>query len=218
MPLASSRLSPRAPRLAAMLPALLVLAACAEPTPPDAPPPMPAAPPVVEDGWHATYRTTKVFDAPLAPLLAWLEKGNEIVAAMEETDRIKKPVEIKVVEGTWPNPGAVRWLKFSDGHYTYERVLENDLPRKFSYQVFGLTSGAGQHVTYARGQQEWRTLPDGRSELTWTYQLRPNSIIKRPFLSSFINSDMKPFMEGALDRTVAKARVELAGVGAKTGA
>ena len=192
-------------------PLVLALSACSgNPAPPTSPPALGEAP-AIEEGWHATYRTTKVFDAPLEPLLAWLSSGEEpLLAAMEETDRIKKPVELKVVRGQWPEVGAVRWLRFSDGHYTYERVLVSDLPRRFQYQVFGLTSEAADHITYARGQQEWRALPDGRTELVWTYELRPNSIIKRPFVQDFLDSEMKPFMDGALDRVAVRAKAQFA--------
>lgn len=192
-------------------PLMLALAACSgNPAPPASPPPLTEAPPI-EEGWHATYRTTKVFDAPLEPLLAWLSSGEEpLLASMEETDRIKKPVDLKVVKGTWPEAGAVRWLKFSDGHYTYERVLVSELPARFQYQVFGLTSEAADHITYARGEQRWRTLPDGRTELTWTYELRPNSIIKRPFVQDFLDKEMKPFMDGALERVAERAKAHFA--------
>lgn len=191
--------------------ASLSLAACAgNPAPPDGPPALTEAPPL-EDGWHATYVTSKIIDAPLVPLGKWIDEGKEIVGAMEETDQIKKPVDLRVVAGTWPENGSVRWLKFSDGHYTFERVLENNLPYNFQYQVWGITSGASNHIVYARGQQDWRVLEDGRSEYTWTYKLRPNSIIKRPFVNGFLKSDMKPFMEGALERLRVKAEAEFDG-------
>ncbi|MEM6474740.1 MAG: SRPBCC family protein [Pseudomonadota bacterium] len=202
---------PSAFRPLILLAASLSLIACtSNPAPPGAPPEL-TAPPALSDGWHAVFQTTKVIDAPLEPLQAWIGASNEIVAAMEETDQIKKPVEVKVVSGIWPEEGSVRWLKFSDGHYTYERVLENNLPASFDYQVWGITSSASDHITYARGRQDWRTLADGTSEFTWTYTLRPNSIIKRPFVSGFLSSDMKPFMEGAIGRMAAKAETEFAG-------
>ncbi|WP_379550228.1 hypothetical protein [Qipengyuania sp. DGS5-3] len=197
-------------------PALIILlslsiAACAgNPTPPIGPPALTEAPPL-EEGWHAEFVTTQVIDAPLVPLQQWIGRSNELVAAMEETDAIKKPVEVKVVSGTWPETGSVRWLRFSDGHYTYERVLENRLPVHFRYQVWGLTSSASAHITYAQGQQDWRVLEDGRSEFTWTYRLRPNGIIKRPFVQGFLDNDMKPFMEGAIGRMATKAETQFSG-------
>ncbi len=194
-----------------VIPMLVSIAACAgNPAPPGSPPALTEAPPI-EEGWHATYVTTKVIDAPLVPLARWIDEGKEIVGAMEETDRIKKPIELKVVKGTWPEPGSVRWLKFSDGHYTYERVLVNELPFHFKYQVWGITSSASNHITYAQGQQDWRVLEDGRSEYKWTYRLRPNSVIKRPFVQGFLDDDMRPFMEGALDRLTVRAEAEFAG-------
>lgn len=193
------------------IPLVLSIMACAgNPRPPANAPRLTEAPPI-EEGWHATYATTKIIDAPLVPLGRWIAEGKQIVGAMEETERIKKPIELKVVKGTWPEPGSVRWLKFSDGHYTYERVLVNELPFHFKYQVWGLTSSASNHITYAQGQQDWRVLEDGRSEYKWTYKLRPNSVIKRPFVQGFLDSDMRPFMEGALERLRVKAESEFAG-------
>lgn len=197
---------------AAVLLATLSLGACAgNPTAPGSAPAL-TEPPPLENGWHASYSTVQVFDAPIAPLQAWLSSAEEpLISRMEETDRIKKPVAMRVVKGSWPDVGATRWIRFSDGHYTYERVLVNKLPRFFQYQVFAFTGEASRHITYARGQQEWRSLPDGRTELTWTYQLRPNSIVKRPFVQGFLDNDMKPFMDGALDRTAAAASAQFAG-------
>lgn len=190
---------------------LVSLAACAgNPAPPDGPPALTKAP-EIEDGWHAEFVTVKVIDAPLEPLQAWIGKSNELGKEMQETDQIKKPVEVKVVSGNWPETGSVRWLRFSDGHYTYERVLENRLPEHFRYQVWGLTSAASNHITYAQGQQDWRTLEEGRSEFQWTYRLRPNSVIKRPFVQSFLDNDMKPFIEGAIGRMAANAESQFAG-------
>ncbi|MEM7667284.1 MAG: SRPBCC family protein [Pseudomonadota bacterium] len=191
--------------------ASLSLISCASnPTPPTAPPEL-TSPPALSDGWHATFHTIKVIDAPLIPLQQWIVASNELVLAMEETEQIKKPVDVRVVSGTWPEKGSVRWVKLSDGHYTYERVLENRLPEHFSYQIWGLTSGASDHITYAKGQWDWREVENDKSEFTWTYSLRPNSFIKRPFVSSFLDSDMKPFMEGAIGRMATKAEGEFAG-------
>jgi len=124
---------------------------------------------------------------------------------MEETQNIKKPIDTVVLHGTWPEEGAVRRLKFSDGHYTLERVIKNDFPYLFRYQVWNFTAASGKHLDYALGQQAWEVLPDGRSQLTWTYSLRPNAGFKLPIVRRFINTDMKPLMENALDVVVAQA-------------
>lgn len=161
--------------------------------------------PAISDGPYATYETVRVFDAPLEPIRRYIEDGNKIVAAMEETDNIKKPVDVVVLSGDWPEVGAVRRLEFSDGHYTLERVLENDFPTSFRYQVWGFTAAAGKNLDYALGQQAWRELPGGRSELTWTYSLRPNAFYKKFFVQRFVENDMRPLMDKALDAVKVQA-------------
>ena len=168
-------------------------------SPPSSPPEYTGIAPELTGGKYAVYETERVFNAPLEPLRAFIEDGNKIVAAMEETDNIKKPVDVVVVSGTWPQEGSVRRLEFSDGHYTLERVLENDFPTLFRYQVWDFTAAAGNNLDYALGQQAWQVLPDGRSKLTWTYSLKPNAGYKRFFVQRFVNNDMRPLMEKALD-------------------
>ncbi|MEM0985512.1 MAG: hypothetical protein AAGJ32_04640 [Pseudomonadota bacterium] len=167
--------------------------------PPSEPPQYTGSAPDLTGGRYAVYETERIFDAPLEPLRAFIEDGNKIVAAMEETDNIKKPVDVVVLSGTWPEEGSVRRLEFSDGHYTLERVLENDFPTLFRYQVWDFTAAAGNNLDYALGQQAWERLPDGRSKLTWTYSLKPNAGYKRFFVQRFVNNDMRPLMENALD-------------------
>ncbi|MEL7540234.1 MAG: SRPBCC family protein, partial [Pseudomonadota bacterium] len=151
------------------------------------------------------YETERIFNAPLESLRAFIEDGNKIIAAMEETDNIKKPVDTVVVHGIWPEEGAVRRLEFSDGHYTLERVLENDHPTLFRYQVWDFTAAAGNNLDYAVGQQAWEARPDGTSKLTWTYSLKPNAGYKRFFVQRFVNNDMRPLMDNALDVVKAQA-------------
>lgn len=176
--------------------------------PPSEPPQYSGTAPAPSGGNYAVYETERVFNAPLEPLRAFIEDGNKIVAAMEETDSIKKPVDVVVVSGTWPEEGSVRRLEFSDGHYTLERVLENNFPTLFRYQVWDFTAAAGNNLDYALGQQAWEVLPDGRSKLTWTYSLKPNAGYKRFFVQRFVNNDMRPLMENALD--VVKAQADAA--------
>ncbi len=179
--------------------------------PPSEPPQYTGTAPDLSGGQYAVYETERIFIAPLEPLRAFIEDGNKIVAAMEETDNIKKPVDVVVLSGTWPEEGAVRRLEFSDGHYTLERVLENDFPTLFRYQVWNFTAAAGNNLDYAYGQQAWEALPDGRSKLTWTYSLKPNAGYKRFFVQRFVNNDMRPLMENALDVVKAQADEAFAG-------
>ncbi len=181
-----------------------LLAACASRQPPEIPPAL-TAPPVIEEGFHATYQTTRVFNAPLTPLRNWIDAEQRIVGAMEETAQIKKPVDAVVLSGEWPEAGSARRLEFSDGHYVFERVLVNDFPHLFRYQVWGYTSSAGDNLAYAIGEQRWRVTDEGQSALTWTYRLRPKSRLRAPFIRFFVRNDMRPLMDNALDKVKAEA-------------
>lgn len=184
-------------------------------TPPSTPPVDTGSAPEITEGPYAVYETQRIFKGPLKPLRRYIEDGNKIVSAMSETNNIKKPVETVVLEGKWPETGAVRRLKFSDGHYTMEKVIENNFPTLFRYQVWDFTASAGNNLDYAVGQQAWETLPDGRSKLTWTYALRPNAGFKQFFVQRFVDNDMRPLMDNALDIVKARADDHFAALGAR---
>jgi len=190
----------------ATLCSILILSSCSSTqAPPDVPPAYTGAFPEITEGRYATYETTRIFNAPLEPLRLFIEDGNKIVAAMEETDNIKKPVDVVVVSGNWPEEGAVRRLEFSDGHYTLERVVKNDFPTLFRYQVWDFTAAAGNNLDYAVGQQAWEEIESGQSKLTWTYSLRPNASYKRFFVQRFVDNDLQPLMDNALNTVQAQA-------------
>jgi len=181
----------------------VVLSACVtQVRPPESEPTTYKEPPQIVDRGYAVYEAKRVFKAPLVALRKWIEKDSKIVAAMEETDRIKKPVDTKVVSGTWPEVGSVRWIKFSDGHYVFERVLVNDFPTLFRYQVWDHSSSVAKNISYAVGQQSWQVLRSGEAELTWTYKLQPKGFIRKPFVQNFVNQNMRPLMDSALDKIV----------------
>lgn len=179
----------------------IFLSACATKlAPPASAPTTYSDPPAISKTGYAVYKTTRVFDAPLVELREWIKGGARIVAAMEDTDRIKKPIEVKVVTGTWPQVGSVRWLKFGDGHYVFERVIVNEFPSIFRYQVWDHSNRAVErNIHYAVGQQAWHVNDSGEAELTWTYKLKPRGVIRRPFVQSFVNRNMRPLMDNALD-------------------
>ncbi len=190
---------------------IIALTACSKTVvPPTVPPAYDGTAPELKDGPYAVYETERLFNAPLEPLRRFIEDGNKIVAAMEETENIKKPVDVVVLSGTWPEEGSVRRLEFSDGHYTLERVLKNDFPTLFRYQVWNFTAASGKHLDYAMGQQSWDVISEGTSKLTWTYKLRPNAGFKRPIVQRFVKTDMKPLMENALDVVVEQANANFA--------
>lgn len=178
----------------------LCLIGCSETRlPPEVPPAYTGEAPEITEGKYAVYETERIFNAPLIAVRRYIEDGNKIVSAMEETDNIKKPVDVVVLSGTWPETDSVRRLEFSDGHYALERVIKNDFPTLFRYQVWNFTAAAGDNLEYAVGQQAWTELDAGRSKLVWTYSLRPNADYKQFFVQRFVNNDMRPLMDRALD-------------------
>ncbi len=183
------------------------LSACSSTkAPPENPPQYTGQAPELSGKGYASHVATRVFNAPIEPLREYIQEEHRIVAAMEETDDIKKPVDLVYLHGDWPEEGAVRRLEFSDGHYALERVLKNDYPTYFQYQVWSFTNAAGSNLKYATGIQEWRDLGDERTEMTWTYKAKPNAGYKHFFVQRFVSNSLKPLMENALD--VVQVQVE----------
>lgn len=181
------------------------LAACAATVDPPKIPPSDVTnyPELATEGYA---ETTVIGDYPLAlsDLRTWLMDGNKIVAEMEPTDNIAKPVDIVYFTGEWPNPGATRRVEMSDGHFVLERVLSN-APEKFEYQIWGLTNAAGKNVDHIHGIQAFSPLDEGGTRLTWSYRVKPNAGFKKPFVQRFVNQDVTPFLTQAVENTVALA-------------
>ncbi len=184
----------------------ILLAACAGTIPPPSvPPEYQENAPELKTSGHVVHTTSAEFNAPKAEIIAWISDGSKLVSAMEETDQIKKPIDITYLHGDWPDPGAVRRVEMSDGHYVLERVIENDLPHYFSYQIWNFTASAGRNLDYAFGEQKWMDSQEGGTELIWSYSVMPNARIKEPFVASFVRKNVGPFMDNALLKVKAQA-------------
>lgn len=208
--------------LALSLLSALGLAACASDLPPPAIAPTPqaiAAPDLDPDAKLASHTVVTDFAAPRDELQAWLFPSGvgstdpngfgRIVLEMVETEKIRKPVAADYLSGDWPEQGAVRRLQLSDGHYVLERVLDNSLPESFTYQIWGYTTKAGQNIAYVLGEQTFEPLPDGGTRFIWTYGLKPRQAWKRPFVQGFVDSDIGPFLDGAMERVAERADAEI---------
>jgi len=179
----------------------LILTACAgTPSPPSSPPTYQGVAPDIEREGLITHTTTAIFNAPILDARKWLDEEDRFLAAMEETDEIKKPIDTVYLHGEWPSEGAVRRVELSDGNYVLERVVENGYPTYFSYQIWNFTAPAGKHLDYALGEMVWNELPSDQSELVWSYSVRPNAGFKRPFVRRFVNRNVQPFMNNALSK------------------
>ena len=175
---------------------------------------------------YASHTVVREFPMDRVTLMEWMRPSGfqsedpngfgRIVLAMEPTDAITPPVEATYFTGQWPEAGAVRRIGFPDGHVALERVLTNDLPASFTYQTWGYTTKAGRNIDYVLGEQIFDELPDGTTRMTWTYSLKPTQGWKRRFVQGFVDSDVGPFLEQAMDVVVADALGNF-GLGASAG-
>lgn len=151
------------------------------PEPPATPIAM-SPPPAVEEGFHATNTISRDYDVEVTVFRRWMDQG-QMVKALRSTGAVAKPAEITYLSGNWPQVGAVRRVKLEDGHYVLERVLASEFPSLFRYQVWGFTNSAGNLVKYATGELRYAPLGGGKTRFTWTYRLRPRSILLRPVVA-----------------------------------
>lgn len=188
------------------LPLLLALAACGAPAPPDGPPVAGDPPPVASEGF-LTARAEA--DIPMSPprLRAFME-ARPLIGFLEPTENIANPVEAGVLEGTWGEPGAVRWLRLADGHYVIERILENE-STLFRYQVFVFTDATGRGVEQIVGEQRFVSTAQG-TRVEWTYDVRPRNLLARKVLSGRME-EIDAYITGGLERLAAAARGEAGG-------
>ena len=171
-----------------------LLAACATPT---ATPDTLDAPPLV-DGRYSTHVARGTFAAPPDELRAWIDADHRFLYSLPDTADVARPVDFDMLAGTWPQAGAVRRLRFSDGSTAMERVVDSDLPARFTYQVWDFTSDTGRDIEYILGRQELSANADGGSDLTWTYQLRANDPAKKPMVDAFVASNVSVLLDSSV--------------------
>lgn len=180
------------------LPALVLtgfLAACAAPQPPSTPPGLTAAPPVATDGFLSAYAEETV-PVSVSAVRRALD-ATPIIGFLEPTENLSNPVASEVLSGTWPDPGAVRWLRLADGHYVVERVLENE-PRLFRYQVYVFTNAAGRGVEQIVGEQRFVPVDSG-TRIEWSYNVRPRNALTRQAVRGSMD-EIEGYIQGGLTR------------------
>lgn len=176
------------------------LAACGGPTLPGGPPQMITPPEVATSGFLTAY-TEAVFPMDVATLRAW-NTDTPLIDYLPTTENLAPPAETQVIEGTWPNPGAARWLRLQDGHYVIERVTQNT-PDFFQYQIFVFTNATGQGVEQIVGEQRFVPV-EGGTKLEWTYNVLPKNwftglIVRRsmPEIEEYISKGLAAYAAAA---------------------
>ncbi len=194
-------------RLAAFVLSVSVLAACAGPQPPEQPPAMTVPPPVATEGLIELY-TEAEMPLGLTELRAFME-ANPIIDYMEPIGDLAPPVGTQLIEGVWPEPGAVRSVELADGHYVIERIITNE-PELFQYQIWVFTNAAGQGIEQIVGTQRFVVIDENTTRFEWTYALKPRNALTRLFVNRQ-TEDLQAFIEsGAVGMAAAvEASVEV---------
>ncbi|MEM8824860.1 MAG: hypothetical protein AAGF30_14735 [Pseudomonadota bacterium] len=180
---------------------LVFLAACTAAEPPSSPP---AAPPPPEVATSGFIQAQAVATVPLevTELRAFMD-ANPLIGFLEATENIAPPDASQVLSGTWPEPGATRWLRLADGHYVVERVLENQ-PDLFRYQIFLFTNSTGRGVEQIVGEQRFLQQADGSTIIEWDYNIKPANALTRLFVRQRID-EIDTYITGGLDGLAAAA-------------
>lgn len=174
--------------------ALLLAAACVS-NPPSSPPAYSDPPPVATQGFE-TVTVVKEFPLSVPRLRAFME-ANPIINFMKPTDSIAGPAELEILEGTWPNPGAVRRVKLTDGHYVIERITKNQ-PEIFQYQIWVFTNAAGRGVEQIVGEQRFIATGRNTTRFEWDYRVKPTSGVTRLFVKQQL-PNIEAFLAGGTD-------------------
>lgn len=185
---------------------LFVLANCTA-APPDGPPAF-THPPAVSTQGAVVIETTATVPLSLAELRAFLQRA-PLIDFLEPADGLAPPAEGKVLEGDWPQAGAVRWLRLEDGHYVIERILRNE-PERFEYQIWVFTNAAGRAVEQIVGVQTFTEVSAGETRFDWTYSIKPKNAFARWIVNSRRGA-FDAYLGGATARMAAAARAEAEG-------
>lgn len=183
----------RDPLLAAAALAACLLTGCMSIAPPSEPPKLTQPPEVATEGFLTAYAEETV---PLAlPELRRTLEETPITDFLEPTDNLAPPVASEVLEGTWPEAGATRWLRLEDGHYVVERVLQNE-PEFFRYQIYVFTNAAGRGVEQIVGELRF-TPVEGGTRIEWSYNVKPRNFLARKVVSGRME-EIQQFIRGGL--------------------
>ncbi len=181
---------------------VILLAACSSVEAPSNPPAMTTPPEVASSGLLSAYVEATI-PMEVDELREFMTE-QPLISFLQPTENISNPVASELLEGTWPDPGAVRRLRLADGHYVIERVIENR-PEYFKYQVFVFTNDTGRGVDQIVGEQRFVPLgADTRFE--WTYNVRPRNFITR-FIVARNMDEIEAYIGGGLTRFAEAIRI-----------
>ena len=88
----------------------------------------------------------------------------------------------KLLSERWGEPGSRRQVLMKDGHQSVDEILAIEPGAFQRYIVWGWTNIAGKFADYAIGEFTYTRINSG-TEVQWTYQWHPHSLMTRIPLS-----------------------------------
>ncbi len=156
---------------------------------------IPAPPDLAPADKYLTNTETTVLETSVPEAWAFW-RATPVTDFVEQTDRIPAIASFEVLKGTWGEPGSIRRVIFEGGGSALERVLTST-ETEFSYQIWNIDTGSGRFINHIYGKFNAQAVGNG-TQITWSYNIKPNVFLARPFISSFLRNDFEPFMESGL--------------------
>jgi Polyketide cyclase / dehydrase and lipid transport len=162
-------------------------------------------PAVIADNNYVSHVAVRTVEWDVASFRRWLEK-EQMITFLPKDQGIPGAKSATPMRGTWGQNGSVRRVNLENGHYVFDHITNTQFPELFQYQVYGFTNEAGKVAEYIKAEFRYTEAKPGFTTLQWTYSMRPKSMFTRPFVNSFMNDKMKPYMEAGMDNMATAAK------------
>jgi hypothetical protein len=154
--------------------------------------------PPVDQGGFVNHTEEVTVQVPMPFLHAWRRASSgRLENTLRGTNKIAGVASTEMIQGTWPEVGALRRVVRKDGNQSLEEVLVNTWPTWFRYEVWGFTDKERILTNYLVGEFQHREVPGGTA-VKWTYSFHRRSLFAAPFLSMAVRSRVPEFMRTAL--------------------
>lgn len=155
-------------------------------------------PPPLEAGIHIVTRVSQRFNVDVLHLRRFFD-DHGFENYLESTSRVFKPKALVPIIGEFPEQGSIHQVVLENQHTAYEAVVDARYPDFFRYQLYNITEPGAKVIKYGLGEFSFTALEGGRSLFTWSYQLRPKSILIYPLLNLLLKRHFRAFMQRGLD-------------------
>ncbi|CAG9243765.1 hypothetical protein [Paraburkholderia caribensis] len=156
-------------------------------------------PTIERDTSYETVVVERDFAIPLDQFSDWfaMTGAPRVASFLTGTTTVPGVIRSEPLIGAWTKVGDRRRIVFSDGNSALEEIVTNQLPKRFQYEMWNLTSRRGRYIRYAISEFSLSG-NDGGTHVRWTYSFRPNAWPDGWFMSRYVHVDIRQFMELAL--------------------